>query len=290
MKIKLYFLTFLILTATNYTQTPLPEGLISIPEGLLSTPVFIQLANGGSATGFYYSDSSNFYLVTAKHVFFDTRTNLLNCEKADLISYPRDPYHNSYNLLKCDLKYLLDRKLVRYHKQFDVAIAVIGNQIKIDSVIWATIYNDAITKPNPKNSRTNPFTIENILTSKDLPVGIEVHIFGYPTSLGIKEMPQLELTQPLLRRGIVAGKNAKLNTIILDCPVYFGNSGGPVVATITNGVYIDYRLIGIVSQFVPFEDKLVSDRFGFTNISVTNSGYSIIAPIEIMLDLIKEFK
>jgi hypothetical protein len=265
-----------------YAQSP-------IPEEYLTFPVYIKLSNGGSATGFYYSDSTNFYLVTAKHVFFDPATNRLNSDNADLISYPRDPYKNPFNLLKCNLKHLLDKNLVRYNTQFDVAVALIGKIIKIDSVNSLTIYNESITKPNPKSSRVNNFSRLDLLESKNLLVGTEVHIFGYPTSLGIKEMPQIELTQPLFRRGIVAGKNYKLNTIILDCPVYKGNSGGPVVASLFDGRETKFRVIGIISEFVPFEEKWINDKYGYANVEYSNSGYSIIAPIEVMLDLVKQY-
>lgn len=282
MKAILFFLITYFFCSSVYAQ-------FSIPEEYLTFPVYIKLSNGATATGFYYSDSTNFYLVTAKHVFFDPLNGKLNSETAELISYPRDPYKNPYNLLKCDLKLLLDKKLVAYHKQFDVAVAQIGKLDKIDNLKFLVTYNNAITKPNPEASRVNNFFKDNILESKDLPVGTEVHIFGYPTSVGIKEIPQLELTQPLLRKGIVAGKNHKLNTIILDCAVYKGNSGGPVVASFHSGLETKFKLIGIVSEFVPFEEKWINDKYGYANIEINNSGYSIIAPVEVMLDLIKQF-
>jgi hypothetical protein len=49
-------------------------------------------------------------------------------------------------------------------------------------------------------------------------------------------------------------------------------------------------LVGIVSEFVPFEEKWINDKYGYANVEYSNSGYSIIAPIEIMLELIKQFK
>lgn len=123
--------------------------------------------------------------------------------------YPRDPYKNPYNLLECDLKLLLNKNLVVSHNQFDVAVALIGKTEKIDSVNMMISYNESISKSNLKASHVHSFLPEDILESKDVPVGTEVHIFGYLTSLGIKEIPQLELTKPLLRRGIFAGKNYK---------------------------------------------------------------------------------
>ena len=248
MKMKLIILTKTLLVFSMFAQAP-------IPEELLTLPVFISLSNGTSATGFYYNDSTYFYLVTAKHVFFDPQTNQLNSEIADLISYPRDPYKNPYNLLKCNLRLLLDSNLVQNHNRFDIAVALIGRMELIDSITPMVNYNIAITRPNPIASKVVQFGKQDILVSKELPVGTEVHIFGYPTSVGTNNFPQLETGQPLLRRGIVAGKNYKLNTIILDCPVYKGNSGGPVVASLIEGLNTKFRLIGVVSQFVPFEEK-----------------------------------
>jgi hypothetical protein len=281
---KYFFLILLFLATFSKIIAQAP-----IPEEYLTFPVYIKLSNGGTATGFYYSDSTHFYLVTAKHVFFDPN-NQLNSKSADLISYPRDPYKNPYNLLRCNLELLRDRKLVKSHNQFDVAVSQIGKYEVIDSLSGIIKYNDAIIKPNPIASRVNQFTEIYVLESKDLPVGTTVHIFGYPTSVGLEKHPQLELTQPLFRKGIVAGKNYKLNTIILDCPVYLGNSGGPVVASLIDGLNTKYRLIGIVSQFVPFEEKWINDKYRYTNVTYSNSGYSIVAPIEIMLELINEFK
>ena len=284
MKVRMFCIINFIFSSFVFAQAP-------IPEEFLTYPVYIKLSNGGSATGFYYSDSTNFFLVTAKHVFFDPNTNRLNSQDADLISYPRDPYKNPYNLLKCNLKLLIEKNLVRYDNQFDVAIALIGKNEKIDSIDFMIYYNDAISKTqDSKASRVNSFSRLYALESKKLPVGTEVHIFGYPSSVGTKQAQQLELMQPLFRRGIVAGKNYKLNTIILDCPVYMGNSGGPVVASIIRGFTTEFYLIGIVSQFVPFEEKWINDKYGYANTEWSNSGYSIIAPIEIMLDLMKQFK
>jgi hypothetical protein len=176
MNLKFFLLNLLFFFSTVFAQFPLPEQFLTFP-------VYIKLARGGTATGFYYSDSTNFYLVTAKHVFFDPNSGKLNSETAELISYPRDPYKNPYNLLKCDLKFLLDRNLVVAHNQFDVAVALIGKQERIDSVNMMLNYNESITKPNPKSSRVNQFSPVYILESKDLLVGTEVYIAGYPTSV-----------------------------------------------------------------------------------------------------------
>ena len=81
--------------------------------------------------------------------------------------------------------------------------------------------------------------------------GNDVFVFGYPTSLGLKSdptrPPQFDPSLPLLRKGIVAGKNPRLHTLILDSPIYFGNSGGPALEVEQDGLQRRFRVIGVVS-------------------------------------------
>jgi len=123
----------------------------------------------------------------------------------------------------------------------------------------------------------------------DVLVGNEVFIFGYPTSLGIKEIKQIQHDKPLLRKGIVAGKNSEYRNFIIDCPTYPGNSGGPVIEKEEiNFSQINFRLIGLMSQFVPFEEVWHSKRFGLENRQWQNSGYSIVIPVDAIMDLLSE--
>src|SRR5438552_267375 len=71
--------------------------------------------------------------------------------------------------------------------------------------------------------KTDLKTYAHVLTAND------VFVFGYPSSIGLKNIPQIDYDRPLLIKGIVAGKNAKANTIVLQGFVYPGNSGGPVL-------------------------------------------------------------
>jgi hypothetical protein len=80
----------------------------------------------------------------------------------------------------------------------------------------------------------------------------------------------------------VAGENLLTHSIILDCPVYFGNSGSPVIeidhdASGGRGVWT----IGVVSQYVPYANG------GKTFTIMANSGYSVVVPMDYVLELIK---
>jgi len=44
--------------------------------------------------------------------------------------------------------------------------------------------------------------------------------FGFPSSLGLAQMPQLDPSLPAYEKGIVAGKNLKRRALVLDCPSF----------------------------------------------------------------------
>ncbi len=117
----------------------------------------------------------------------------------------------------------------------------------------------------------------------------QVFIFGYPTSLGLKNIPQIDYSKPLLRSGIVAGTNQDLKTIILDCPAYGGNSGGPVLEVEVEGLGRKYRVIGVVSEFVPAVQTWRNSPQASINASVYNSGYTVATPMDFVLDLVAQF-
>jgi hypothetical protein len=77
----------------------------------------------------------------------------------------------------------------------------------------------------------------------------------------------------------VAGQNLEKRSIVLDCPVYPGNSGGPAIEVDPEGLGYRLRVVGVVSEFVPFADsaKYIS--------MLSNSGYSIATPMDFVLEL-----
>ena len=120
---------------------------------------------------------------------------------------------------------------------------------------------------------------------KDVLVGNEVYTFGYPSSIGLQEAPQLDQNRALIRRGIVADKDPNRRTLVLDSPAFKGNSGGPIIArselkAVPNGIGLEYKVVGIVVEFVPFEERWVNSQFGYWNTTISNSGYSIGEPMD----------
>ena len=116
---------------------------------------------------------------------------------------------------------------------------------------------------------------------------IKCVVGGGAGTLGIKDIPQIDPLRPLLRFGIIAGTNPSNKTIILDCPAYPGNSGGPVVEVeqVNISTY-DLRIIGVVSQFVPFAETWVNVTHKYQNLTISNSGYAIAVSMDPVLELI----
>jgi hypothetical protein len=125
--------------------------------------------------------------------------------------------------------------------------------------------------------------VDNVKTFNQVLAGNEVMLFGYPSSLALQQLQQLDPTIPLLRRGVVAGTNPERKSIVLDCPVYPGNSGGPVLELDRDGFTTRFKIIGVVNQFVPFVQAGGSQTFAMQILS--NSGYSIITPMDFVLEL-----
>jgi hypothetical protein len=115
-------------------------------------------------------------------------------------------------------------------------------------------------------------------------IGNDVLIFGYPTSLGLEEIPQLDPLRPLLRKGLIAGQNPGKRSIVIDAPVYPGNSGGPVVQVRRVGPFggANFSVIGVVRQLVPFVGFEAPSKQ-----TLANSGYSIVTPMDFVLELVK---
>jgi hypothetical protein len=112
-------------------------------------------------------------------------------------------------------------------------------------------------------------------------------MFGYPTSLTAPISGFFNPAQPLLRKGIVAGVNRSGRTIIVDSPSYQGNSGGPVLQVEHPSFGVtSFKIIGLVSAFVPFQEEWENKTLRYSHTIVANSGYTIVEPIDIALELV----
>ncbi|MCK5413269.1 MAG: trypsin-like peptidase domain-containing protein [Candidatus Pacebacteria bacterium] len=254
----------------------------SLPEDNLSYPVLIKLEDGSSGSGFFLNDNtaSNLYFITAAHVFF--KDKILKNKKATLTCYSKDLNIKNPIVIRLDLEKLSEQKVIKKHKIADVVIVKIAKMENIDK----SKNVEGVEINLPEGGMLVTIINESIKKYEDVLVSNEVFVLGYPNSLG--DEGQIDYERPLLRKGIIAGKNDKTKNIILDCPVYFGNSGGLAIEVEHTGKIINYKAIGIVTQFVPFKDELFSKKYGrVVSVNTENSGYSIIVPMDTILDLLQ---
>jgi hypothetical protein len=265
------------------------EAQRAIPDDNLAYPVLITLKNGNAGSGFYLNNGKAIYLVTAKHVLFDPATQKLLDVSLDLLSYSKDPADSTRNLLTLDLSVLQNDDNIKPHPSEDVAVVKVFTINSSTAGTGGTPFSlspvPGVTAKEQSKGGVLGAALDTVKLFDQVLTGNDVMVFGYPISLGLQQLPKLDIHRPLLRKGIVAGTNPEKRSIILDCPSYFGNSGGPVLELDRETFQTHLKIIGVISQYVPFVDMGGSKTFIMQMAS--NSGYSIATPMDFVLDLVK---
>jgi len=295
--LRVWCVGFLIVCGVLTSSPTNAQPQRDVPDDNLAYPVLIEWAGGrGFASGFYLNTPDNIYLVTAKHVLFHQLEESsaspgkeldLRSPSATLLSRDKDDPRNTSYRLSVNLDGLRGRNEVKWHDTRDVAVVHIARRIgtgeprKLEFVPGV----DAITF----DVHLHGFPVEGAIGIDGVLEANEVVVFGYPNSIGyhVKEDSQLDPEQPLLRRGIVAGTNPKKRTIILECPVFPGNSGGLVIQINRGVLQSAFRGIGVISEVVPFKHEWKSHFFGWSNRTHENSGYATATPMDYVLELIE---
>jgi V8-like Glu-specific endopeptidase len=259
----------------------------AIPDDNLAYPVLITLKNGSQGSGFFLNASKASFLVTARHVLFKQNTDDLLDSDAEILSYAKDPKDKGKNEFTLDLKALKQNGEIKRHADRDVAVIRIG----IEDTSGQRTLNptNGVSMRQMAKSGILGVAENTVKRYSDVLTANQVFIFGYPTSLGLKEIPQIDYLRPLLRSGIVAGTNDQTKTLIIDCPAYGGNSGGPVLEVEQEDRGRRMWIIGVVSQFVPAVENWVNAPHGYTNTNVYNSGYTVATPMDFVLELVAQF-
>lgn len=150
----------------------------------------------------------------------------------------------------------------------------------------------------------------NFLKEKDVPLGDEVLLIGFPTDIEDIGKIQKEFNIPIIRGGITSAKFKRqgCDLFLIDAPSYWGSSGGPVILrpsiyNITKDSSGDIppksqthpRLIGIVSEMVPVlrqwdvtkkPSKEQSNEEKMRVISGWHSGLSVVIPVDYLIELL----
>jgi hypothetical protein len=225
----------------------------AIPDDNLAYPVLITLKLGGTGSGFFLHAKKFMYLVTAKHVLIDITKNTLLSDEADLVSYSKDSKDATPNRISLNLKALLSAGQLIKHPNRDTVIVRLAKLVRGKDGMHLQYIDGVEIKSS--SGGTVGVSLGTLKKFDDVLVANEVVVFGYPVSLGLKNHPQLDYERPLLRKGIVAGLNFSQRSIVLDCPSFPGNSGSPVLEAEEEGIGSrKFRIIGVISEFVPSEE------------------------------------
>ncbi|MGD0819238.1 MAG: hypothetical protein ABSA71_00665 [Desulfomonilia bacterium] len=217
------------------------------------------------------TDNFNFIPVIER-LYKESQKLKLRSTELTLFSYDRKVNKGGINEFEVQLMDLYNNGQIKYHPTHDVAFIRIGIPKKVKGEDIMKLQKGVIKK---QGTGVGGLSKDNFKLFKDVIVGNQVFVFGYPTSIsGIN--PWLDTKLPLLRKGTIAGKNENLNAIILDCPAFQGNSGGLVIEVEQESIdKIKYKAIGLITNLVPYAGAWIQ-----------NSGYSIVVPMDFVEELL----
>ncbi len=271
-----------------------------MPPDNLGYSVFLSLDRGlsfGSGFRLKYKDLN--YLVTAKHVLIND-SGKPRCRELIVTCHSPELKFNNPFIFSIDIEKAKMQEKVFVSSTNDTIAILLGKNEKLYSKDkplkkdkscikrpTAIIFEDYISLEKPPTGRIVSVDREATRSLDKIKIANDVYLMGYPTSLGMKNDSLFDPSKPLLRKGIIAGINVDKNTFIIDCPAYYGNSGGPIVEACEDGLF---RVIGFVSRFIPFVTEWKNSREQLINTDISNSGYSVCVPMDCVFDLIDSIK
>ncbi|MCO5286198.1 MAG: trypsin-like peptidase domain-containing protein [Chitinophagaceae bacterium] len=274
--------TFLLLftTLNSFSQ-------YSIDPRIRASSIIIQ-SNLGVGSGFFLQDTLTkyMYLATASHVLISNTPKPQIPDTIFITGYRENVDTDSTFRFKISIADCLKTGNLLFDFNNDIALIRFAKLVDMGTFV-STQYPPFVTKLT-KETKIESWPVELSVSIEDIIPGSDLFVIGFPQSLGLQG--NFDMNRPLMRKGIVAGKDLKLNRIIGDGAVYFGNSGGIAVAIYFKDNKFDLRLAGLVSQYIPFDESLFDKRGNQRSIDYRNSGYSVIIPSNSILSLIKQFR
>lgn len=238
---------------------------MSINRTNFSFATFLSVNNGDFfGSGFRIVTSKNQYIVTAKHVLYKD-DNLLK----ELWVKSRN--YNGEMIEAFDAIIDLTEDNVKTFDCTDIALVILNEEYGLHI--------------NSNGIDISHSELSDLCLFSDINISEEIYLVGFPSSL-VMQNNFYENDRPLLRYGIIAGKNIRDNTFIIDSIAYYGVSGGPVVKFEQDNTV---KIIGIVSRYIPFiaewrnryEQSLIKQDF-------FNSGYAVCEKLDDVISFIKK--
>ena len=217
-----------------------------------------------SGSGFRLIHNETTFIVTAKHVVFNKETLRTNLwiKSRNFFGEPQDGYSAKVTLSNDNVFTFdnLDIVLIKMLPQFEYEVEYPGN----NDISFATL--------------------DDVVLYDAIQIAKNIFLIGFPSSLTVDDF--YEVDRPLLRTGIIAGKNISNNTFVIDSLAYYGVSGGPIVQTDEQN---NIRIIGIASRYVPFITEWRNrHESSFSRQDFFNSGYAVCIPMDRIVEKINE--
>lgn len=275
-------ITFLLLfiTISSFSQ-------YSIDPRIRASSIVIQ-SNLGVGSGFFLQDTLTkyLYLATASHVLISNNPKPQVPDTIFITGYRDNVDTDSIYRFKISIADCLKTGNLLFDINNDIALIKFAKLV--DMGTYASIQYPSFVTKLTKETKIVSWPADVSVSIEEIMPGSDLFVIGFPQSLGLQG--NFDMNRPLMRKGIVAGKDLKLNRIIGDGAVYFGNSGGIAVAIHFKDNKFDLRLAGLVSQYIPFDESLFDKRGNQRSVDYRNSGYSVIIPSNTILSLIKQFR
>ncbi len=244
---------------------------MSLTTENFSYSAFLSSMDYGVSTGsgFRLDIDENEYLITAKHVIIDKENNLRSdsflCTSQNSIGEPEEAKTIIIDFSKSKIQ-----------------------EFETEDIVIIELVKDKNYEVQQEGANIISAKQDDLLALKDVQIASNVIQVGFPSSLYLEGFQFFDINRPLLRKGIVAGIHTKENTFIIDCPAFYGNSGGPVVYPLDNN---ETKIIGIISRYIPFvtEWKNKHER-QFTREEFYNSGYAVCVPLDSIINHITNLK
>jgi hypothetical protein len=135
-----------------------------------------------------------------------------------------------------------------------------------------------------------------ILRDREVAAGDGIFVLGFPMGL-----TGIQRNYVIVRQGCIARISEMLDgatpEFLIDAPVFPGNSGGPVILkpemTAIEGTKSQptATLLGLVTQYVPYEDIAVSQQTGRVRVIFQeNSGLAAVLPIDFIDETVAAYQ
>jgi hypothetical protein len=248
------------------------------PIDNLGYAALLSLDSGlSTGSGFQLLYETKKVLVTAKHVLYN-EDEKLRCKSLVVSFQSPKGKEGDAEIIELDMEH----SKILFSKKEDLAMILLANK---DSYSDKFIYEDYVKVYEEGNVTNSAVDSTATRLLDEIGIGNDVFLIGYPTSLFFQNIKYFDITKPLLRKGVIAGLHLRENTFIIDCPAYYGNSGAPIIEVCEDEVF---RVIGLVSKYVPFVVEWRNSREAVTNTEYLNSGYSVCVPMNSIHTLIKQ--